>query len=151
MVEADVELDELAQACAEGFAPDADATGIRVEVQADPTVVHADPDRLAQVVANLLDNALKHAQTTVRVTVAEINGRARLQVDDDGAGIDPSDLPHVFERLYTARQQQQARHEVGSGLGLAIVRELIHSSRGEVGAGASVLGGACLWFELPAR
>ncbi|MEQ1787434.1 MAG: HAMP domain-containing sensor histidine kinase, partial [Acidimicrobiales bacterium] len=150
MVPSDVELHELVQACADGFAPEADAAAVRIEVRATPTVVHADPDRLAQVVANLLDNALKHARTSVEVTVTEREGWARVQVDDDGIGIDPSDLPHVFERLYVARQQPM-RREVGSGLGLAIVRELIHASGGRVGAEASAAGGARLWFELPQR
>ena len=150
MTPSDVELHELVPACADGFAPEADAAGVRVEVHAAQTVVHADPDRLAQVVANLLDNALKHAHTTVQVSVTEREGRARVQVDDDGVGIDPSDLSHVFERLYTARQQP-LRRDVGSGLGLAIVRELVHTSGGQVGAEVSPVGGARLWFELPAR
>jgi signal transduction histidine kinase len=150
MAPSDVELHELVQACADGFAPEADAAGVRVEVHATATMVHADPDRIAQVVANLLDNALKHARTTVQVSVSQRDGRARVQVDDDGVGIDPSDLPHVFERLYTARQQP-LRRDVGSGLGLAIVRELVHTSGGQVGAEASPEGGARLWFELPAR
>lgn len=145
----EVELDELVAACAVGFAPEAEAAGLELHVEAGPIVVVGDADRLAQVVANLIDNALKHARHQVEVTVAPRGERVRVQVEDDGAGIDPTDLPHVFERLYVARHQP-LRREVGSGLGLAIVRELAHAMGGAVGAEAGSGGGARLWFELPA-
>ncbi len=145
---ADLELHELVAACADGFGPEAQAASVELDVRAAPTIVHADADRLAQVVANLIDNALKHARSRVQVSVEVGEGRCRVQVDDDGSGIDADDLPHVFERLYVARLQP-VRREVGSGLGLAIVRELVHALGGQVGAEASPLGGARLWFELP--
>jgi signal transduction histidine kinase len=145
-----VELDELVAACVEGFGPESEAAGVSVEVQASPVVVTGDPDRLAQVVANLLENALKHAASSVVVTVAAdaAAGRATVTVDDDGPGIAPEDRPHVFERLYVSRQSP-ARREVGSGLGLAIVRELVVAMGGVVGVDASPGGGARSWFSLP--
>jgi two-component system sensor histidine kinase BaeS len=146
---AEVELHELVAACAEGVAPEAQAAGVDLRVDAAPVVVVGDPDRLAQVVANLLDNALKHARHQVLVTVSPHDGGARVTVDDDGPGISPTDLPHVFERLYVARQQP-LRREIGSGLGLAIVRELVHAMGGTVGADTAPTGGARLWFHLPA-
>ena len=72
-----------------------------------------------------------------------------MTVDDDGKGIAASDLPHVFERLYVAREQPE-RKESSSGLGLAIVRELVHAMGGEVQAGSAPNGGARLSFRLPA-
>jgi two-component system sensor histidine kinase BaeS len=145
-----VELHELVEACAEGFAPEAAAAGIAIEVRAGPTLVDGDPDRLAQVVANLLENALKFATRRVVVTLTTGGGRSRVLVEDDGPGIDPDDRDHVFERLYVARHHP-ARRESGSGLGLAIVRELVGAMGGTVGVEAGQEGGAGLWFDLPAR
>ena len=90
-----------------------------IHVAAAPAVVRGDADRLAQVVANLVDNALKHAASRVDLAVGPQGERVRVVVDDDGPGIDPADLPHVFERLYVARRRPR-RQEAGSGLGLAI-------------------------------
>jgi two-component system, OmpR family, sensor kinase len=143
-----VELDDLVEACAEGFAPEAAASGVRITVDAAAVVVRADADRLAQVVANLLENALKHTTSSVQVSVATDGFRARVSVDDDGPGIAAADLPHVFERLYVARHQP-VRAEAGSGLGLAIVRELVVAMGGHVGAESSPAGGARLWVDLP--
>lgn len=151
MQSAPVELDELVAACVEGFGPEAEAAGVVIEVRTAPVVVTADPDRLAQVVANLVENALKYARGRVSVAVTrdEVAGRARVVVDDDGPGIAPDDRAHVFERLYVARHSPR-RRESGSGLGLAIVRELVVAMGGTVGVDASPGGGGRLWFELPA-
>jgi signal transduction histidine kinase len=84
--------------------------------------VDADPERLGQIVANLVENALKYARARVDVGLSATNGTLELRVDDDGPGIDADDLPHVFDRLYTSRPAPGRK--VGTGLGLAIVREL---------------------------
>jgi two-component system sensor histidine kinase BaeS len=109
----------------------------------------ADPDRVAQVLANLVENAGKYARTSVLVSCRAEHGRAVVTVDDDGPGIPVHDLPHVFERLYIAGRQPE-RKENSSGLGLAIVKELVESMGGEVVAGNAPTGGARLWFWLPA-
>src|SRR5262249_10622941 len=75
-----------------------------------------------QIVANLVENALKYARTRVTVGLSSDNGTLELRVDDDGPGIDAGDLPHVFDRLYTSRPAPGRK--VGTGLGLAIVHEL---------------------------
>jgi signal transduction histidine kinase len=110
--------------------------------------VLGDADRLAQVAANLVQNALKFAKQRIVLTVESVDGWARLSVADDGPGIAPEDLPHVFERLYVSRHRPQ-RKEVGSGLGLAIVRELVTAMGGTVSASQGVSGGACLSVLLP--
>jgi signal transduction histidine kinase len=142
-----VELHELAAACADGFGPEAEAAGVALEVTAVPAVVDADPDRLAQVVANLVENALKYARSRIGIDLAVDGGWARVTVSDDGPGIDPADRDHVFERLYVARHVP-VRKESGSGLGLAIVRELVGAMGGMVGVGDAASGGQ-LWFALP--
>jgi two-component system sensor histidine kinase BaeS len=146
----DVELHELVAACVDGFGPEAATAGVDVVLEVAPAVVRADPDRLAQVVANLLDNALKWARSSVRVELATAGGWATVSVADDGAGIAEADRPHVFERLYVARRDPE-RRESGAGLGLAIVRELVVAMGGEVGADAGPDGGARLWFRLPSH
>jgi two-component system sensor histidine kinase BaeS len=119
-------------------------------VTSGPVPVHADPDRLAQVLANLLENAGKYAHHDVHVAARVEGERGVVTVDDDGPGIPAEDLPHVFERLYTARRVPQ-RTENSSGLGLAIVKELVTSMGGDVTAGAAPRGGARLSFWLPLR
>ncbi len=110
--------------------------------------VQADPDRLAQALANLVENAGKFARTSVLVSTRAEHGRAFVTVDDDGPGIATHDLPHVFERLYTSRHEPQ-RQENSSGLGLAIVKELVEAMQGEVIAGTAPNGGARMSFWLP--
>ena len=89
----------------------------------------ADPQRLAQIVANLTENALKYASTAVIAEVAAADDQVVVTVDDDGPGIAPADLPHVFERLYTSRTAPG--RVVGTGIGLAIVHELAAAMGGE--------------------
>ena len=93
---------------------------------------YADPDRLGQVVANLVENALKYARSTVSVDVRLREGRPTLSVDDDGPGIPPEDLDKVFTRLY--QSASAASRKLGSGLGLAIVEELVTAMGGRAWA-----------------
>jgi two-component system sensor histidine kinase BaeS len=144
-----VDVAAVATGAVDGFRPDAQAAGVTVRLDAPTAVlVNGDGDRLAQVVANLVENALKYARSEIAVTVREDGGRAVLLVDDDGRGIAPEDLPHVFERLYVARHEP-ARRESGSGLGLAITRELVEGMGGEVAAEVAPRGGARMVVRLP--
>ncbi len=117
-------------------------------VTSGPLTVRADPDRLAQVLANLVENAGRYARSSVLVSARAERKWAVVTVDDDGPGIAPHDLPHVFERLYVARDRPE-RRENSSGLGLAIVRELVVGMGGEVSAGTAPTGGARLSCRLP--
>jgi signal transduction histidine kinase len=136
-----VNLAEVVDATAGGFGPAAGELGLALAVVADPSTplpVVADPDRLAQVVANLLENALSFAHSAVRVGATMSNGSPVLWVDDDGPGISAADLPRVFERLYSSRPE--SGRTVGSGLGLAIVGELVAAMGGTVRAESPLLG-----------
>ena len=82
----------------------------------------ADPDRVGQVVANLIENALKFATTRVEVGAERVGEWIALWVADDGPGVSPADLPHIFERHYTS--DRVPTRKLGVGLGLAIVAEL---------------------------
>ena len=131
---------EVVSDTTEGFRPAAEQAGVALEVDLGarsgaPVLASADPDRLAQVVANLVENALKFATSRISVSVradgAEGEG-VSVAVDDDGAGIAPGDLGHVFEPFY--QSGRAAARQVGSGLGLAIVSELAVAMGGTVGA-----------------
>jgi signal transduction histidine kinase len=144
-----VDLGEIVRVAAEAFRPDADEAGVRLLVTTPPGVtIHADGERVAQVVANLVQNALKFARAQVSVGVSAEHGAGVVAVDDDGSGIPAADLPHVFERLYVAGHEP-VRKESGSGLGLAIVRELVEAMGGQVQARTSPIGGARLEARFP--
>lgn len=146
-----VDLAELAHDSADGFRREVLAAGLTIEVEAPTTTVTvtADPDRLAQVVANLVENALKYATARVTLTVTADERWPAIEVSDDGPGIAPEDLPHVFERLYVASRTPR-RMETGSGLGLAIVRELAEGMGGQVRALPRDGGGTRMVVTLPA-
>ncbi|MBI5090054.1 MAG: HAMP domain-containing histidine kinase [Actinobacteria bacterium] len=145
-----VDLGQLAVASGDGFQPDAADRGVSLHVQPWPgrLLVTADHDRLAQVLANLVENALKYASTAVHVATGADRDWAVLTVRDDGPGIEASDLPHVFERLYVARRQP-ARAESSSGLGLAIVHQLVTAMGGQVWVTSEVGLGTTFGVRLP--
>jgi two-component system sensor histidine kinase BaeS len=110
-----------------GAAPDRPA----FVVEGGPVTVSADPGRVRQILTNLLSNAIHHGRPrTVRVEVSERGGSGVLTVADDGVGIDPDALPHVFERLH--RADTRGPGHPGSGLGLAITRELVRAHGGTI-------------------
>jgi len=98
---------------------------------AAPVTVSADPAALRRVLANLLDNAVRHAGTAVDVTVSVMDSEALLSVTDDGPGIPATDRDRVFDR-FTRLDAARGRHGGGAGLGLAIVRELVRAHGGTV-------------------
>ena len=147
-----VDLVALAAVACDAFRPD--ATERQIEIRhlsptgAGRVVLHADHDRLAQVSANLIENALKYARTEVDVAVHADVFSAVLTVDDDGPGIAAVDVRHVFDRLYVARSTP-TRQENSSGLGLAIVKELVEAMGGTCSVGSAPLGGARFEVRLP--
>jgi len=124
---------------------------VAVEHAAADLAVVADRDRVRQVLAALLDNALRHTPEGGRVVLAgraAAGGAIRIEVRDSGPGIAAEDLPHVFDRLYQADPARD-RRTGSSGLGLAIARALVEAHGGRVGAGTAPEGGALVWLELP--
>jgi signal transduction histidine kinase len=115
----------------------------------EPTRVRGDARLLGQVLRNLVDNAVRHADSRVNVQLSVRDGAAELVVDDDGAGIAPQHRANVFDR-FVRLDEARARDEGGSGLGLAIVREIVEVHRGTVSAGESPDGGARFVVILPA-
>lgn len=144
-----IDVCEVVGDTAEGFRPAAEEAGVRLEVPAltgGRLVAAADPDRLAQVVANLVENALKFARNTIEVGAAGDGRGVEVWVEDDGPGIEPDDLAHVFDRFYTGGRVPT--RQVGSGLGLAIVHELVEAMGGSVTARPGATGGARMVVTL---
>jgi signal transduction histidine kinase len=147
-----VDLRDAATSGAEALRPELEGTGlaVTVDVPPAPALVDGDADRLAQVAANLLDNARRHAAAAIRVSVAAGGGWATLAVEDDGPGIPALDRQRVFERLHTSARPA-SRPGTGTGLGLAIVAELAAAMGGRAEATEpGPAGGARLVVTLPA-
>jgi two-component system sensor histidine kinase BaeS len=127
------------------------AAGLRVVVEVPPALpARGDPDRLAQILGNLLQNALRYTPAGGTVTV-HADRRADdvvVAVSNTGPGIPAEDLPHVFERFYRVEKSRD-RARGGAGIGLAIVREHVEALGGRVGAES---GGeqTRIWFTVPA-
>jgi len=141
-VDLDDTLDSVAAYCAAN-------NGVRIDLSAvEPVQVLGDPDLLEQLVRNILDNAVRHAEREVRVTLSTADGQAVLTVDDDGPGIPAEsrrEIFHRFARLDRARDRDRG----GVGLGLAIVADVARVHGGTVDAGDAPGGGARLRVRLP--
>ena len=146
-----LDLGEIVADTAEGFRPAADGYGLDLVVERPHRgpVVRADADRLAQVIANLIENAMKYAGARVVVRVAD-GAPPVVVIEDDGPGIPAADLSLVFERLHTSIAAPG--RQIGSGLGLAIVSELVAAMGGKVSAESpvGVGGGTRMKVTLPA-
>ncbi|HLF26679.1 MAG TPA: ATP-binding protein [Anaerolineae bacterium] len=114
-----------------------------------PPVV-ADAERVAQVLRNLLSNALRHtpAGGKIEVSASHRAGWVEVSVSDTGEGIAAGDLPHVFDRFWRG-DKSRGRETGGSGLGLAIARRLIEAQRGQIGVESQVGQGSRFWLRLP--
>lgn len=112
--------------------------------------IEADPDRLAQVLRNLVSNAVRHGgpEGTVRVAVEEAGDSVRFAVSDDGPGIPPEQLDRVFDRFYRT-DPGRGRDSGGSGLGLAIAKAIVEAHGGSIRATSKPGEGATFRFELP--
>jgi two-component system, OmpR family, sensor histidine kinase BaeS len=148
----EVSVGEFVARLAAAYGPQAQARGIILATQADNILepVCADPDRLAQVLGNLVDNALRHTPSggTVALTATRQGDELWLQVTDDGPGIAAEDLPHIFERFYRG-DKARTRQTGGSGLGLAIAHSLVSAHKGRLWAESQTGQGATFTLALP--
>ena len=130
---------------------------LRVASEQTTLLMDYDPDRLLQIVHNLLANAIKFTPSGGRVTLgvgttAATPGsggpaRLRLTVVDTGTGIPPENLPHIFERFF--QTPNQARHSGGSGIGLSLTHELVKAMGGEITVESTLGKGSCFTVQLP--
>ncbi|MEK7328184.1 MAG: HAMP domain-containing sensor histidine kinase, partial [Chloroflexota bacterium] len=146
-----VDLSELAQQAADLFAAEASEKGVAITVQAasDLPAVSADPQRLSQVIGNLISNALRYAPAGGRVTITarSVTGGAELTVSDNGPGVPEADLPRLFDRFWRG-EKSRSRAGGGAGLGLAIARQLVEAQGGTIAASNVPGGGLRVAFIL---
>jgi len=135
----EIDLNELILQVAERMKPQAAQKSIRLatDVQAALPKLWADPDRVIQVLNNLISNALRYTPEngviSIQTTFQSNSGTFQISVTDTGSGIDQENLPYVFDRFYRA-DKSRTRSSGGSGLGLAIVKRLVEAHGGEVRA-----------------
>ena len=141
-------LVEQAIVASEGYARGLDVR-LHLEQSAPGALVMADPDRLLQVLANLLSNAAKFSPpaSTVTITVSRQGPALRVAVRDHGPGIPEDQRSHVFEKFFQVRSKEK-RHK-GTGLGLAICKSLVERQGGRIGFESAPDRGTTFFFELP--
>lgn len=146
-----VDLGELAGQAADLFAAEASEKGVAITVEADsglPTI-SADPQRLSQVIGNLISNALRYVPEggRVAITARGVAGGVELAVSDNGSGVPEADLPRLFDRFWRG-EKSRSRAGGGAGLGLAIARQLVEAQGGTIAASNVPGGGLRVAFIL---
>jgi heavy metal sensor kinase len=144
-----IDLAEITRASVELVQPLAAESGVQIHCDLAPSEVSGDAVRVGQVIANLLTNAIRynkpHGQVRVR-THAE-QGKAVLTITDNGQGIAPEDLPHIFERFFRA-DKSRSEHG-GTGLGLAICKVIVDAHAGSIEAASQLNAGTTFTVRLP--
>ncbi|WP_295686744.1 ATP-binding protein [uncultured Nevskia sp.] len=143
----EVALDALLDELVDTYLPDIEASGHRLKCAIEASVVVSGDRRLLrQLVANLLDNALRHtpAGTTITVRLSAVGDHAAITIGDDGPGVAANELPRLFQRF---ARSERSRHTEGSGLGLALVAAIATAHRGRISALSE--GGFSVTAELP--
>jgi len=147
-----VSAQELLERAVTAHMPQAQQKSISLQVNVAPELpnVHVDPDRIAQVLDNLLNNALRYtpAGGPISVSARGSAGGVQIVVEDSGPGIPDEELSTLFERFYGAGKSHR-RHEGGSGLGLAIAKSIVEAHGGRIWAESGSEEGARFVIELP--
>jgi signal transduction histidine kinase len=147
-----VELNDVVRDLMTQTEPLAEERGVQLRPDLNGGVrVEADPARVRQLLLILIDNALTHTPSGGKVSVGVIqrNGRARVTIADNGDGIPPADLPHIFERFYRADKARN-RESGGSGLGLAIAKWIVDAHKGDIQVTSTEGKGTEVAVSLPA-
>jgi signal transduction histidine kinase len=148
----EVRADDLLEQVAADWSEQASSRGIRLvfEPQPDDLVLRVDKQRMRQVLANLVANAIRHSPDVGRVLLSARadGGKARFEITDEGPGISPDDLERVFERFYRSDRARSA-DAGGVGLGLAIARWIVELHGGTIHAAQADPQGCRIVVELP--
>ena len=137
---------------AAGYADRARTADVALDVDIQPTGLREiDPDRVSQILSNLIENALRYTPGggQVGIAVDPEPEAVTIRVVDTGPGIEPEDLPHIFDRFYVAQKYRGVRPE-GSGLGLSIVERIATTMGGRVSAESQPGAGTSFLVSLPA-
>ena len=147
-----ISLSEVIAQVSEGLEAQARGKGVTLKFEMSNTLplVEADEQRIAQVLFNMMSNALRHTPSggTITTSAESRDGRVLVNVRDTGTGIPPEDLPHVFERFYRA-DRSRARATGGSGLGLTIAKQIVEAHGGQIWARSWLGAGSTFTFSLP--
>jgi signal transduction histidine kinase len=149
------DIGEVIRSTADNLSPAAEAqqVSLTTQIAASLPLVRVDADRVAQILRNLLVNALRHtpAGGSVTVTAAEVEAALELAVVDTGEGIAAEDLPHIFERLWQVdrARSRDDRATGGSGLGLSVAQSLVEAQGGRIWAESTPGQGSTFRFTLP--
>ncbi len=149
-----IELSPLLKNVAGQFAIPAEEKQVELSVKANRELpaVRGDPDRVAQVLRNLIANALRHTPgrgcIIIQAEAEPAGGLVRISVRDTGEGIGPEDTPHIFERFYRA-DRSRASGMGSSGLGLAIAKAWVEAMGGQIGVESELGKGSVFWLDLP--
>ncbi len=144
-----IELTELAEQCLELYRYVAEEREVELCLEAPETVlINGDPIRLSQVLANLLDNAIKYtpAGGKVKLSLQTADNQILLSIQDTGIGIAATDQPLVFDRLFRA---DSSRSEPGMGLGLSLVKAVVEAHQGSIELDSQPRQGSCFKVLLP--
>ena len=147
------DLAEVARKAVAAVQPQAEAKGINVGIEEEGSLIaEADPERIGQVLRNLLNNGVSYTLPGghIRVSVREMGDEAEVRVEDSGAGISQEDLPHVFERFYRV-DKSRSRATGGVGLGLTIARRLVEAHGGKISVQSQAGKGSAFTFTLPVK
>lgn len=146
-----MDLAEAARACVDTLQAGGRLDSHRIDLRVEPAPVLADATRLAQVIDNIVDNALKYSPegSSIAIRVARDGGMAELTVRDEGMGIAPELLPHVFN-VFVQGEQTLQRAQGGLGIGLTLVQRLVEMHGGTIGIASPGVGqGTCVTVRLP--
>jgi len=138
-----IQLDELVERLVESYRDDERYAEIAFELEGEPVEIEASPTHLETAVRNLLENGASFAESTVSAELRAEEG-AVLEVRDDGPGIDPENLPHVFDRFFSRRPGNE-----GTGLGLAMTRAVVEAHEGRIEVDSSPGEGTTFTIHLP--
>ena len=148
----DFDLVPVLQEVLVGFRGQAGGERLAAELSDDASLPgHGDPVRVAQAVANLVENALKYApEGPIVLRAGQVEQMIRVEVIDQGPGVLPAEQPRVWEKFYRGSGVAGLNLVRGSGIGLAVVKALVEAQGGRVGLVSTPGAGACFWLDLPA-
>ena len=150
LTRSEVDLSELFQQCADSLSWQASAKGITIELEPISTTMMADGDRIAQVLINLLNNAVKFSpeNSKIRVLAKQLEDSVEIIVQDQGRGIPANKVASIFDR-FAQVEATDATEKHGTGLGLAICKSLVELHGGTIKVESEEGKGSAFSFNIP--
>lgn len=147
----EIKLEKVFQEIESDFSEALKRKSLSLHIESESNLsAKAEPAALKQILANLIDNAIKYSDSDRKISLSAKSeqGQIMIHVKDEGPGIPSEDLPHIFERFYRV-DKARSRELGGTGLGLAIVKHLVKTQKGEVGVISELGKGADFYVSLP--